>query len=77
MLYFPVIKGEFPKWMPFWGEQKFEFFRPIFNLADAAISTGVLTILVFQKRFFRQRNQEENNHTVETKALVNDESQVS
>lgn len=77
MLYFPVIKGQFPKWMPFWGEHHFEFFRPIFNLADAAISTGVLTILVFQKRFFRQRNEEENNHTVETKALVNDESQVS
>jgi len=77
MLYFPVIRGQFPKWMPFWGEQHFEFFRPIFNLADAAISTGVLTILVFQKRFFRQRNEEENNHTGETKALVNDESQVS
>lgn len=77
MLYFPIIKGQFPKWMPFWGGQDFEFFRPIFNLADAAISTGVLTILVFQKRFFRQRNEEENNHTVETKALVNDESQVS
>lgn len=77
MFYFKLIEGRFPKWMPFWGGEDFQFFRPIFNLADAAISTGVLTILVFQKRFFRQRNQEEDNHTVETKALVNDESQVS
>ncbi len=77
MLYFPVFKGHFPKWLPIWGGEDFEFFRPIFNLADAAISTGVITILVFQKRFFKQRNHDESNHTVETRALVNDESQVS
>ena len=77
MLYFPVIEGHFPKWFPFWGGEDFLFFRPIFNLADAAISTGVITILVFQKRFFKQRNNTESNHTVETTALVNDESQVS
>ena len=77
MLYFPVIEGRFPKWVPGWGGEDFIFFRPIFNLADAAISTGVITILVFQKRFFKQRKSDETNHTVETKALVNDESQVS
>lgn len=76
MLYFPLINGHFPKWVPFWGGEEFEFFRPIFNLADASISTGVITILVFQKRFFKQRITDELNHTVETKALVNDESQV-
>jgi signal peptidase II len=77
MLYFPVIEGHFPKWVPGWGGQELIFFRPIFNLADAAISTGVITILVFQKRFFKQRKSDESNHTVETEALVNDESQVS
>jgi signal peptidase II len=77
MLYFPVLKGHFPQWFPFWGGQDFEFFRPIFNLADASISTGVISILVFQKRFFKQRNAKETHHTVETEALVNDESQVS
>lgn len=76
MLYFPVFKGTFPKWVPFWGGEYFEFFRPIFNLADAAISTGVITILIFQKKFFKQRKQEETNPVVETKAVVNDESQV-
>jgi signal peptidase II len=55
MLYFPVIKGNFPSWMPIWGGEPFEFFRPIFNLADAAISGGVITILVFQNTFFKQQ----------------------
>ena len=77
MLYFPVIQGKFPSWMPFWGGEEFLFFRPIFNLADASISTGVISILLFQKRFFKQRNSREPHHTVETGALVNDESQVS
>lgn len=77
MLYFPVIEGRFPSWFPFWGGESFIFFRPIFNIADAAISTGVLTILVFQKRFFRQRNTIGETHTVETGALVDDASQVS
>ncbi len=77
MLYFPVIKGHFPQWFPFWKGQYFEFFRPIFNIADAAISTGVISILVFQKRFFRQHKSAETNPVVETKAEVSDESQVS
>lgn len=77
MLYFPIIKGHFPSWVPGWGGEDFEFFRPIFNIADASISTGVLTILVFQKRFFKHRINKEKKTTVETEALVNDESQVS
>jgi signal peptidase II len=76
MLYFPIIRGQFPKWVPFWGGEYYEFFRPIFNLADAAISTGVITILVFQKRFFKQRNYSNTNHVVETEAVVSDEAQV-
>ncbi|MEP6595203.1 MAG: lipoprotein signal peptidase [Ginsengibacter sp.] len=77
MLYFPVIRNaHFPSWIPFWGGDDFEFFRPIFNLADASISTGVIAILLFQKRFFSQRKKE-ISHTVETGTIVNDEVQVS
>ncbi|MEZ5046035.1 MAG: lipoprotein signal peptidase [Chitinophagaceae bacterium] len=65
MLYFPVLKGTFPSWLPIWGGDDFEFFRPIFNIADACISTGVIAILLFQKRFFQkptfQLHQNENN----------------
>jgi signal peptidase II len=77
MLYFPVIKGQFPSWLPLWGGDHFEFFRPIFNIADASITTGVISILVFQKRFFKQQKDNEQHPTVETNAQVNDESQVS
>jgi hypothetical protein len=77
MLYFPVVKGHFPSWFPLWGGDDFEFFRPIFNIADASITTGVLSILVFQKRFFKLQKQTETHPTVETDAVVNDESQVS
>ncbi len=77
MLYFPIIKDVyFPKWVPIWGGEDFVFFRPIFNLADAAISTGVISILVFQKRFFKHENTTANS-TVETNAVVNDDIQVS
>ena len=76
MFYFPVIRGTFPEWFPLWGGEAFEFFRPIFNIADAAITTGVLSILVFQRRFFKHAGNEQHN-TIETETLVNDTNQVS
>ena len=57
MFYFPIITdAKYPLWVPLWGGEDFEFFRPVFNLADASISVGVITILIFQKRFFKQQN---------------------
>jgi signal peptidase II len=68
MLYFPLINGTFPSWIPVWGNEPFEFFRPVFNLADAAISIGVISILFFQKTYFKDEVIDEvpiNNETVE------------
>ena len=53
MLYFPIAEGHFPSWIPIWGGDEFVFFRPVFNLADAAISVGVIIILIFQKNYFK------------------------
>lgn len=77
MLYFPVIEGTYPKWFPKWGGQPFIFFSPIFNIADAAISTGVIAILLFQKRFFKQRNQIQEHHTAENEKYRDELAQLS
>jgi signal peptidase II len=57
MFYFPIIQGTWPDWFPIWGGEPFEFFRPVFNFADAAISFGVGAILLFQKKFFKQNKE--------------------
>lgn len=77
MLYFPMFRGHFPSWLPVIGGDSFEFFSPIFNIADASISTGVLTLLVFQKRFFKKHSPEENHSTIETSSEVNDKVEIS
>jgi len=56
MLYFPLVEGRYPEWMPFVGGNPFIFFRPVFNIADSAITIGIFIILFFQKRFFKETN---------------------
>jgi len=52
MLYFPLWKGYMPEWLPFYGGDYFTFFEPVFNIADIAISTGFVMLIVFNKRAF-------------------------
>ena len=54
MFYLPLIQGNFPSWLPIWGGEEFIFFRPVFNIADSAISIGVIMILIYQKRYFKE-----------------------
>jgi signal peptidase II len=58
MFYFPIINGTFPDWMPIWGGEPFEFFRPVFNFADTSISFGVGIIFFFQKKFLKEEKKE-------------------
>jgi signal peptidase II len=53
MLYFPIIHTTLPEKFPIWAGQDFEFFSPVFNIADASISIGFILILIFQKRFMQ------------------------
>jgi len=53
MLYFPLFEGHFPPWLPAWGGDYFIFFRPVFNIADTAITTGVIVILLFYRNVFQ------------------------
>ncbi len=65
MLYFPMIDTVLPEWMPLWGGERFEFFRPVFNIADSAITVGVASILLFHRRFFNSETvKEEKNDGV-------------
>ncbi|MEO6893757.1 MAG: lipoprotein signal peptidase [Ginsengibacter sp.] len=74
MLYFPIIDTHFPSWFPFWKGEPFVFFSPIFNIADASISTGIIAIFVFQKRFFGNHSHQP---VVESEKLIKDEMPVS
>ena len=55
MLYFPLYKGYLPEWLPIWGGKFFTFFEPVFNVADMAISTGFIMLIVFNKKAFTKR----------------------
>ena len=54
MFYFPMFKGYLPEWFPVWGGDYVVFFRPVFNIADAAISIGVAIMVLFQKRVMKE-----------------------
>jgi signal peptidase II len=58
MLYFPLVDSYLPDWVPVWKGERFQFFRPVFNIADASISTGIVAILLFQKRLFKHHEEE-------------------
>ena len=61
MFYLPLIQGNFPSWLPIWGGEEFIFFRPVFNIADSAISIGVIMILIYQKRYFKEEIIEQSS----------------
>lgn len=77
MLYFPLADGTFPKWLPVWGGEPFLFFSPVFNIADASISIGLIIILLFQNRFFKKEEPAKTHPTVETNSATTDDAQVS
>jgi len=52
MLYFPLFEVNLPNWLPLWGGKRFNFFEPVFNVADMAISTGFIILILFNKQAF-------------------------
>ena len=53
MFYFPIYNGFLPAWVPFYGHHYVQFFRHVFNIADLAITVGVLMVVVLQGQFFK------------------------
>lgn len=72
MFYFPMVDTTWPQWVPFLGGKALRFFEPIFNLADAAISVGVITLLVFQKKFLAQQQKSTTTAQPESEPVVSD-----
>lgn len=68
MFYFEIARGYFPAWFPFWQGEEYVFFRPVFNIADAAITTGVLSIIIFYRRFFSQLEEQEQQAAINAQA---------
>ncbi|HEY3403527.1 MAG TPA: lipoprotein signal peptidase [Ohtaekwangia sp.] len=66
MLYFPIFDYVWPEWVPFVGGTYFEFFSPVFNIADSSIFIGVVIILIFQRRFFGEKDHDQNPVEVPT-----------
>ncbi len=61
MLFFPIFDFYWPDWVPYVGGDYFLFFSPVFNIADSSIFVGVVIILFWQKRFFKDKSGE--HHT--------------
>lgn len=61
MFYFPMYDGYLPDWLPIFGGKPFQFFRPVFNVADASISVGVFFILLFYRSFFNAKDKKSEN----------------
>ena len=70
MLYFPMIDTVLPEWVPFMGGERFEFFQPVFNIADSAICVGVTTILIWHRAFFLGSDKTKKSENATTKSEV-------
>ena len=66
MFYFPIIDTNWPEWMPFVGGEHFIFFSPIFNFADAAISCGIIALILFYSKYLNSIMENHSNKQKES-----------
>ena len=56
MFSFPLFRGVYPAWFPFKGGESFLFFRPVFNIADSAVTIGVFSIILFYWGYLKKNH---------------------
>ncbi len=74
----PEINFNWPDWLPFLGgknfslfvNRNFTFFQYVFNVADAAITTGVSLLLFFNKKAFPKKDEIEPAEIIEPPVVV-------
>lgn len=76
MFYFPIITGTYPDWFPFWSGNEFIFFRPVFNIADASITTGISIILIFYRHHFDNPKENDEVETMSDNEKVISEEEI-
>lgn len=72
MLYFPVMNGTYPDWVPYLKGSQFQFFRPVFNIADSSITIGVILMVLFQKQFFGKKQADSSDDELAETDLKSD-----
>ena len=65
MLYFPLFSFNWPEWVPFIGGDLFIFFQPVFNIADAAITVGILLLILFYSSQLTELQHQPNEEVEE------------
>jgi signal peptidase II len=70
MFYFPIIQSYYPDWVPFLGGNDFIFFRPVFNIADSAITVGVFILIFFQRNILT-KDQKQTESEIEEDQPIN------
>ena len=75
MFYFPLFSGIYPDWVPLVGGSDFQFFRPVFNVADSAISVGIFSIIIFYRKQFHNLDKKGEEETA-TEQNLEEASQI-
>ena len=66
MLYFPLFSFDWPQWIPIIGGKNFLFFQPVFNIADAAISVGMVALVIFYSKYLGSHYQPDSPENQKT-----------
>ncbi len=61
MFYFPLFSFTWPEWLPLLGGHTFSFFDPVFNIADVAISVGMIAIVLFYFNYMEHSLEDEKS----------------
>ena len=66
MLYFPLAEWDWPQWMPGIGGKHFLFFEPIFNVADACLTTSILVLVIFYNKYLASDKPKKEEQATES-----------